>query len=121
MKNKKKKNIKSLIYQLFKKRVNLPNNGEHLRVKIVDDEANTISGSLGIAEKRKDFLIDLVHAEMKETDNIVHIIVSISSHITHQNELVFATYVLAQHIEREAHSPVGRILGIIGRKFNGED
>jgi hypothetical protein len=115
--------MKSLIYQWFskKKEVKLTDNSEYLKIKIIDDTAQTISASLGITDKRKQFLIDLVKTEMKEHENIVEIMVNISQHVTHQNELGFAIYVLAQHLEKECQNPIVRIMGIIGKKFDGED
>ena len=120
---KKLQSMKSLIYQWFskKKEVKLPDNSEYLKIKIIDDTEQTISASLGITDKRKQFLIDLVHAEMKEHDNIVEIMVNLSNHVTHQNELGFAIYALAQHLEKECQNPIVRIMGIIGKKFDGED
>lgn len=120
---KKLQSMKSLIYQWFseKEEVKLPDNSEYLKIKVIDDAAQTISASLGITDKRKQFLIDLVHAEMKEHENIVEIMVNLSNHVTHQNELGFAIYALAQHLEKECQNPIVRIMGIIGKKFDGED
>lgn len=115
--------MKSLIYQWSskKKEVKLPDNSEYLKIKVIDDAAETISGTLGITDKRKQFLIDLVHAEMKDNENIVEIMVNLSNHVTHQNELGFAIYVLSQHLWKESQNPIVKIMGIIGKKFDGED
>jgi len=120
---KKLQSMKSLIYQWSskKKEVKLPDNSEYLKIKVIDDAAQTISASLGITDKRKQFLIDLVHAEMKDNENIVEIMVNLSNHVTHQNELAFAIYVLSQHLWKESQNPIVKIMGIIGKKFDGED
>ena len=117
---KKLQNMKKWIYQLFSKEKTLPQSNQDLRVLIIDDEADTISGVLGITESRRDHLYELIKLAYKN-DNISKILTNISGVVNHPNELAFVCYMIGSRVERDSSNPMFKIMGILGSKFDGED
>ena len=112
--------MKKWIYQKLSKKKTLPQSTQNLRVLIIDDEADTISGVLGITDSRREHLCELIKLAYKN-DSISKILNNISGVVNHPNELAFVCYMIGSRVERDLSNPMLKIMGIIDSKFNGED
>jgi hypothetical protein len=125
MKNKKlQSKKKNWISQLFSKKetpVTLPNYQDYLTVKIIDDADETITGTLGITTERRNELYEIVKSAYSN-ENITKILVDVSKHVTHPNELAFVSFLVGNKLGKEANDPFRGIIGAIIRGTqHGED
>ena len=115
---------KSWISQLFSKKetpVVLPNYQDYLTVKIIDDNNESITGTLGITDERKKELYALTKNSIENSDNITSILTDISKQITHPNELAFVCFLVGFKLGKEETDPLQGIIGAIIKRNNGED
>ena len=125
MKNKKSQSKKkNWISQLFSKKetpVVLPNYQDYLTVKIIDDTDETITGTLGITPERRNELYEIVKSAYSN-ENITKILVDVSKHVTHPNELAFVSFLVGNKLGKEANDPFRGVIGAIIRGTqHGED
>lgn len=115
---------KNLISQLFSKKetsVVLPDYKEYVTVKIIDDENETISGTLGISDERKNELYEITKTALVN-ENITTILAEVSKDVTHPNELAFVCFLVGHNLGRGNNDPFRGIIGAIIRGTqHGED
>ena len=115
---------KTWISQLFSKKetpVTLPNYQDYLTVKIIDDEDESITGTLGITDKRKNELYEITKTALVN-ENITLILAEASKYVTHPNELAFVSFLIGHKIGKNDHDPFRGIIGAIIRGTqHGED
>jgi hypothetical protein len=109
---------------LFSKKetpVVLPNYQDYLTVKIIDDADETITGTLGITTERRNELYEIVKSAYSN-ENITKILVDVSKHVTHPNELAFVSFLVGNKLGKEANDPFRGVIGAIIRGTqHGED
>lgn len=126
MKNKKSQlKKKSWISQLFSKKEEttlfLPDYQDYLKVKIIDDADDTITGTLGITPKRKSELYAITKTACAQ-ESITNILVEASKNVTHPNELAFVCFLVGHRLGKEENDPFRGIIGAIMRNTqHGED
>lgn len=115
---------KTWISQLFSKKetpVTLPNYQDYLTVKIIDDESESITGTLGITDKRKNELYEITKTALVN-ENITLILAEASKYATHPNELAFVSFLIGHRVGRGDNDPFRGIIGAIIRGTqHGED
>lgn len=115
---------KNLISRLFSKKdtpVVLPNYKEYVTVKIIDDESETITGTLGISDERRHELYEITKTALVN-ENITTILSDVSQHVTHPNELAFVSFLVGHRIGKGDNDPFRGIIGAIIRGTqHGED
>ena len=115
---------KTWISQLFSKKetpVVLPNYQDYLTVKIIDDADETITGTLGITTERRNELYEIVKSAYSN-ENITKILVDVSKHVTHPNELAFVSFLVGNKLGKEVNDPFRGVIGAIIRGTqHGED
>lgn len=115
---------KNLISRLFSKKetpVVLPNYKEYVTVKIIDDEDETITGTLGISDERRNELYEITKTALVN-ENITTILSDVSQHVTHPNELAFVSFLVGHRIGKGDNDPFRGIIGAIIRGTqHGED
>ena len=115
---------KNLISQLFTKKetpVVLPDYKEYLTVKIINDDDESITGTLGITDERKKELYALTKDGIENSENITSIFTDISTQITHPNELAFVCFLVGFKLGKEEADPFQSIIGAIIKGNNGKD
>jgi len=88
---------------LFSKKetpVVLPNYQDYLTVKIIDDADETITGTLGITTERRNELYEIVKSAYSN-ENITKILVDVSKHVTHPNELAFVSFLVGINLVKK--------------------
>ena len=115
---------KTWISQLFSKKetpVTLPNYQDYLTVKIIDDESESITGTLGITDERKNELYEITKTALVN-ENITLILAEASKYVTHPNERAFVSFLIGHKIGKNDHDPFRGIIGAIIRGTqHGED
>ena len=115
---------KSLISRLFSKKetpVVLPDYKEYVTVKIIDDESETITGTLGISDERRHELYEITKTALVN-ENITTILAEVSKDVTHPNELAFVCFLVGHRVGRGDNDPFRGIIGAIIRGTeHGED
>ena len=115
---------KNLISRLFNKKetpVVLPDYKEYVTVKIIDDESETITGTLGISDERRHELYEITKTALVN-ENITTILSDVSQHVTHPNELAFVCFLVGHRVGRGDNDPFRGIIGAIIRGTqHGED
>lgn len=115
---------KNLISRLFSKKETpavLPNYKEYVTVKIIDDESETITGTLGISDERRHELYEITKTALVN-ENITTILSDVSQHVTHPNELAFVSFLVGHRIGKGDNDPFRGIIGAIIRGTqHGED
>jgi hypothetical protein len=79
----------------------LPNYKDLVRVVIIEDNDRSITGTLGITDKRTEFLTKLIHKQFENPQTVTDMMVNISEEVLHPNELAFCIYQVASTIARE--------------------
>lgn len=115
---------KNLISQLFSKEdtpVVLPNYKEYVTVKIIDDESETITGTLGISDERRNELYEITKSALVN-ETITTVLAEVSKNVTHPNELAFVSFLVGHRIGKNDNDPFRGIIGaIIKGTQHGED
>jgi len=115
---------KNLISQLFSKKetpVVLPDYKEYVTVKIIDDENETITGTLGISDERRHELYEITKTALVN-ENISTILAEVSKDVTHPNELAFVCFLVGHKVSIGDNDPFRGIIGAIIRGTQyGED
>lgn len=115
---------KTWISQLFSKKetpVVLPDYKEYVTIKIINDEDESIAGTLGISEERKNELYEITKTALVN-ENITLILAEASKYVTHPNELAFVSFLIGHKIGKNDHDPFRGIIGAIIRGTqHGED
>lgn len=101
----------------FRRKKSYPETGG-ITILIIDDQAETIHGTLGITDKRYDELVTKLFNFYKEGDDLTSTFVEIGKQCTHPNEFATMCYVLFD-INQKANSP--RIPDFITRIIKGRD
>ena len=80
----------------------LPNYKDLVRVLVINDNENTITGTLGITEERSEILDKLIKNQFEGTERtITDMMVQISSEVVHPNELAYCVFNIGATIGRE--------------------
>lgn len=80
----------------------LPNYKDLVRVLVINDNENTITGTLGITEERSEILDKLIKDQFKgEKRNITDMMVQISNEVVHPNELAYCIFNIGTTVGRE--------------------
>lgn len=115
---------KNLISRLFSKKetpVVLPDYKEYVTVKIIDDEDETITGTLGISDERRHELYEITKTALVN-ENITTVLAEVSKDVTHPNELAFVCFLVGHRVGRGDNDPFRGIIGAIIRGTqHGED
>jgi len=115
---------KNLISQLFSKKetpVTLPDYKEYVTVKIIDDESETITGTLGISDERRNELYEITKSALVN-ETITTVLAEVSKDVTHPNELAFVSFLVGHRVGRGDNDPFRGIIGAIIRGTqHGED
>ncbi len=104
--------MKDLIKGLFRRRKNLVPDTSQLIVLRIQDNAITISESLGISKARALLLSNLVVSKMeaypKTTDALHHM----SKECVHANEVAYCSFILGRFYSERENTP-----GVIARRI----
>ena len=115
---------KNLISQLFSKKetpVVLPDYKEYLTVKIINDDDESITGTLGISDERRNELYEITKTALVN-ETITTVLAEVSKYVTHPNELAFVCFLVGHRVGRGDNDPFRGIIGAIIRGTqHGED
>lgn len=93
-----------------------------LKVIEVDKNSETITGGLGITDERAHELAKQVRIQFLECNNIVEIMVNMTSkYIKHPNESFFVAYQIANNMQRRNEPGIEGFLEFLKRKGQGGD
>lgn len=116
------KSLIAFLGSMFKKKLTPLPVDEKGSVKIhrLNDDTEYIHQALGIPDKRVDEIGKLCRKSIIDHKYTVSCMVDISQHLTHPNELFFATWVLRNVIQEQGQSHIGEILHKIFRSKEEE-
>jgi hypothetical protein len=118
---KKLQNIKKWIYQKLSKKKTLPQSNQNLKVLIIDDADETITGTLGITPERKNELYAITKTACDQ-ESITNILAEASIHVKHPNELAFVCFLVGHKLGKGEIDPYkGIIRAILRGTQHGED
>lgn len=90
------------------KKVELPPmvNNPHLRVIVIDDQDNTISGTLGITKERIAELTNIMHNSISDGGSWTDSLSLCSKYAKHVNELAYMYFMIGSYSEilKQKHS-----------------
>jgi len=78
--------------------MSLANYKDLVKVVIVDDNATTITGTLGITQERQIFLKNLIDSCFEKHDTVTDMMVYVSNGVVHPNELAYCVYHIGSNV-----------------------
>lgn len=95
----------------------------HINVQVhkLNDEAEYIHSAMGISDERSDEIAKMCRKGIIDHKCVINVLQDVSKHLTHPNELVFATWVTRNAMDK-GKSPIHDFMEIImSRKKRSED
>jgi Mg2+ and Co2+ transporter CorA len=94
-----------------------PNKNLNYKLLIIDDESDNLYTVLGITEDRADEITEFCFKAYQKQDKFSMAIKDVSEIVVHQNELIFASLMLAKMHSKPVNNPIQELL----RKLNDDN